>query len=138
MKTFACELLDHRGGEHFEARQFIAADASGSFGLLAGHAPLVAVLRYGLARFEDAGGSWHYLALPGGVLRFAGNRLSLATVRYFLGAERASLCEALAAEMARADSDVAAARVTLAKIEHSLLHRLSELGEAGMLAGGAR
>lgn len=132
MNTFALTLLHSHGSDQFDAvRQFIGADDSGSFGLLAGHAPLVAVLRYGLARFEDAAGNWHYLALPGGILRFAGNRLTLATVHYFLGEEREQLCDRLAAELARSDSELHTARMALAEIEHSLLRRLGELGAHG-------
>ena len=74
---------------------------SGSFGVLAGHARMVAVLRYGLARFVDSAGHWRYLALPGGVLACADRRVTLATVRYFLGDERAGICRQLADEMAR-------------------------------------
>ncbi|MDE2625146.1 MAG: F0F1 ATP synthase subunit epsilon [Betaproteobacteria bacterium] len=128
MKTFLLELLDSQGADHFAAvRQFIAADASGSFGILAGHEPMVAVLRYGLARFEDGEGQWHYAALPGGTLRFAGNRLTVASVHYFLGQQRNTLLQQLAGEMARTDSDIARARATLTEIEHSLLRRLGEL-----------
>jgi F-type H+-transporting ATPase subunit epsilon len=128
VRTFALELLDSRGADRFDdVRQFIAADASGSFGLLAGHEPLIAVLRYGLARFEDVSGTWHYAALPGGTLRFFGNRLTITTVQCFLGEERGALLEQLAAEIARADSDIARARATLTEIEHSLVRRLGEL-----------
>ncbi len=128
MNTFPLELLDSRGADRFaQVRQFVAADASGSFGILADHEPMVAVLRYGLARFEDANGIWRYAALPGGVLRFAGNRLTVTAVNYFLGEDRHALLDQLAAEMERADSDIARARATLTEIEHSLIRRLGEL-----------
>jgi F-type H+-transporting ATPase subunit epsilon len=128
MKTFALELLDSNGAERFDAvRQFVGADASGSFGVLAEHEPTVIVLRYGLARFEDADGKWRYLSLPGGTLRFADNRLVVAAVHYFLGDDRHALLEQLAAEMARSDSDIARAKATLTEIEHSLVRRLGEL-----------
>ncbi|MBL8481956.1 MAG: F0F1 ATP synthase subunit epsilon, partial [Rhodocyclaceae bacterium] len=107
--------------------QLICADASGSFGLQAGHAPLIAVLRYGLARFQRAHGGWTYLALPGGVLRAARDRVELATVRCFMGAERATLNAQLAQELARTDSDIHAARASLAAIERALARRLAEL-----------
>lgn len=136
MKTFFLELLDSRGADRFAAvRQFIAADASGSFGILADHEPMVAVLRYGLARFQDDAGQWHFAALPGGTLRFSGNRLSVASVHYFLGLERGTLLQQLTAEMARTDSDIARARATLTEIEHSLLRRLGEL--AGQASAGS-
>lgn len=128
MNGFHLVLLDSRGSDRFEASQFIGADASGSFGLLAGHERMVAVLRYGLARFLDLGGAWHYLALPGGVLHFADNRMTLTTVRYFLGDDRAAMCQRLAEELARTDSEVHAARAALSQIERSLMRRLADLG----------
>ncbi|MEF8731275.1 MAG: F0F1 ATP synthase subunit epsilon [Candidatus Accumulibacter meliphilus] len=128
MNCFALHLHDSHGGERFDdVVQFIAADGSGSFGILAGHARMLAVLRYGLARFVDSAGRWHFLSLPGGVMSFADNRLTLATVRYFLGDERAGICRQLEDEMARLDSDVHSSRATLTEIEHALLRRLGEM-----------
>ena len=134
MRTFAVTLLDGRGAERFDSVvEFIGADASGSFGLLAGHARFVSVLRYGLARFLDNGSRWRYVSMPGGVLRFADNHLRLTTVRYFLGDDRGKIVERLANEMARADSDMSKARTTLNEIEHSLMRRLIELSARGRL-----
>lgn len=128
MKTLTLTLLHGLGAERYDSvRQFICADASGSFGLMAGHARMVAVLRYGLARFEDSGGQWHYLAMPGGVLRFTNNQLTIATVRFFLGDERGTICAQLAAEIARTDSEVHTSRAALSEIEHALIRRLGEL-----------
>ena len=132
MNDFALTLLDSAGADRFErVTQFVGADASGSFGILAGHEPLVAALRYGLARFEDDSGRWHYVALPGGILRFHANALSVAAVRYFLGDEPGILVERLAAEMARDDSELSAARQTLAKIDRSLVRRLADMERYG-------
>lgn len=135
MNTFSLNLHDSMRAEHFDnVTQFIGADGSGSFGVLAGHARMVAVLRYGLARFVDASGKWRYLTLPGGVMSFVDNRLTIVTVRYFLGDERELICEQLAQEMNRTDSDVHTSRATLAEIEHALMRRLGELG--GRSQGG--
>jgi F-type H+-transporting ATPase subunit epsilon len=138
MRTFTLLLHDTQGGARFDdVVQFIAADGSGSFGVLAGHAGMVAVLRYGLARFVDAAGCWRYLSLPGGVLSFDHNRLTLATVRYFLGEDRAEICRRLEEEMAKSDSMLRSSRATLAEIEHALVRRLGELaGRGGGVATG--
>lgn len=128
MKRFSMHLLDSRGNDDFsDVTQFIGADADGSFGILAGHQHFVAILRYGLARFSDASGQWHYLALPGGVLRFAQNELTITSVRYFLGLDRDAICQYLADDMAKTDSEVHKARATLSEIERSLVKRLAEL-----------
>lgn len=132
MRTFALHLLDSRGSDHFDhVTQLVAADDSGSFGILAGHARMVAVLRYGLVRFVDAAGKWHYLSLPGGVLSGDGTQVTIMTAHYFLGDERGLICRQLAEEMASTDSDVHTSRATLAEIEHSLVRRLGELSGRG-------
>jgi len=134
MKHFALSILDSRGNDHFaEVRQFIGADTSGSFGILAGHIHLVAVLDYGLARFCDNKGVWRYLALPGGVLRFIDNRLTICTVRYFLGDDRDRICKLMADELSKADSEIHSSRATMAEIERSLLQRIVELSKHGSL-----
>jgi len=128
MKTFALTLIDTLELTRFEkVGQFIAADEDGSFGILAGHAHTVALLRYGLARFCDDSGVWRYLAMPGGVLRFADNRLTVTTVRYFLGTDPDAICADLEAAMQQTDSEVHRARAALSEIEHSLVKRLAEL-----------
>jgi len=128
MKTFGLTLIDTAEVTRFEGvSQFIAADEGGSFGILAGHAHTVALLRYGLARFIDDCGIWRYLAMPGGVLRFADNQLTITTVRYFLGDDREAICADLETAMQQTDSEVHRARAALSEIEHSLVKRLAEL-----------
>jgi F-type H+-transporting ATPase subunit epsilon len=125
---FALNLLDGHRSDHFDSvTQLIASDDSGSFGILAGHARIVAVLRYGLVRFVDTTGKWRYISLPGGVLSFGNNQLNIMTVRYFLGDSRELIIQQLAAEMSKADSDLHRSRATLEEIEHSLVRRLGEL-----------
>lgn len=130
MKTFKLSLLDAAVSQDFDAVvQFIGADDNGSFGILAGHVACVVLLRYGLARFCDANGVWHYLAIPGGILRFADQTLTITTVRYFLGDDSSKLSEQLAAEMAHTDSEIHTARATLDEIERSLVRRLTQLSQ---------
>jgi len=128
MKTFGLTLIDTAEIARFEqVVEFIAADSDGSFGILAGHVHAVALLRYGLARFRDDKDIWRYLALPGGVLRFADNRLTVTTVRYFLGTDRDRICADLEAAMQQTDSELHRSRAALSEIEHSLVKRLAEL-----------
>ena len=130
MNCFSLSVLDSRGGQEFSAvLHFIGSDASGSFGILADHMHMVTVLNYGLCRFCDETGTWHYLALPGGVLRFYRNQLTITTVRYFLGDDRDYICQLMKEEMAKIDSEIHTARTSIAEIEHSLLKRLAELSK---------
>ena len=135
MKTFVLNLIDTAEANRFDrVVQFIGSDVEGSFGILADHVHAVAVLRYGLARFIDDRGIWHYLAMPGGVLRFADNQLTLTTVRYFLGDDRDTICARLDAAMQQRDSELRRSRAALSEIEHSLVKRLAEL--SGQRSGG--
>lgn len=130
MTGFSLTVCDAASCRRFDGVQaLVAADATGAFGILPRHRPLVAVLRYGLARFRQADGNWRYMALAGGVLRFAGNQAELATVRCHIGDDRAALTAQLSAELAREDSELHAAAATLDEIEQTLKRRLAELGE---------
>lgn len=129
MNTFVLTLLDSHGSARFDdVRQLVASDASGSFGLLAGHEPMVAVLSDGLARFQMSDGRWRYLALPGGVLRCTAHGVELACVQSFIGDDPAALLDQLSTALARSDSDIARTRALLSEIETSLLRRLNEMG----------
>lgn len=133
MTGFRLSLFDTHGSDVFDdIIHCIAADDSGQFGILPGHQAMIVVLRYGLVRFCDASGVWHYLALPGGVLRFADNILTIVTQHYFIGDDRYVICEQLAQEMADIDSEIHRARATLAEIEHSLVKRLAALSQRGL------
>lgn len=130
-RQFAVTLLDSHGVDHFDAvTRFVAADNNGSFGLLPGHTHLVALLRYGLARFIDSSGANHYVALPGGVLRFKDNQLTVTCMRYFLGDQRDDICECLTTALAKTDSEIHTVRARMTEIEHSLVRRLAELGSS--------
>ncbi len=81
---------------------FVGEDASGSFGMLAGHARFMTALSFGLARFRRGRDAWQYLALPGAVLYFAEQRLWIGTAplsaRSRLRAHQRLLREQLLAE----------------------------------------
>jgi F-type H+-transporting ATPase subunit epsilon len=85
MRGMTLHLRQSSGYERFDGlTSFVGEDASGSFGLLPGHAWMMTALAAGLARFRVGEGEWHYLALPGGILSAAGGELTLCTRRYLL------------------------------------------------------
>ena len=130
MNCFRLRLLDNRGTEDFDTViEFIGSESNGSFGIRAGHIHSVIILRYGLARFKTQDDIWQYLTLPSGVLHFKDNQLTITTVRYFLGENRQLICQQLADEMNRLDSEVHSTKVMLTEIEHSLVLRMTKLAE---------
>ena len=81
MKTFELILQDATQTDKIEGvSSFVGEDVSGSFGILAGHARMMTSLIIGLARFRQGDRSWQYLALPGGLLYFAENILTVSTL----------------------------------------------------------
>ena len=84
-----------------DATSFVGQDASGSFGLLAGHARFMTVLGFGLTRFRVGQGDWEFLALPGGLVYFTGNQLYLNTRRYLRGQDYERIRAALRAAIRR-------------------------------------
>jgi F-type H+-transporting ATPase subunit epsilon len=131
MSTFSIVFCGAGGVERFDGIvRFIGADDSGSFGIRPRHEAAIAVLRCGLARFQDTSGTWRYAALPGGVLRFAGDAMTIVAAHCFIGTERTLLAERLAADLARADSELRTMRDTLDGIDRTLIQRLSDLGQS--------
>jgi F-type H+-transporting ATPase subunit epsilon len=130
MKSFELQLLSNHGTQRFATvTRFIGADENGSFGILAGHGPIVVLLRYGLARFAlTDSNDWQFLAIPGGVLQFSDGQLTITALRYFVGMQREEIYACLEAEINRDNSELRAAHTTLTEIERSLLHKLAELG----------
>ena len=71
MNTFKIRLQDATHAEEFAgATAFVGEDASGSFGILARHEPIMTSLVIGLARFRIGTNAWQYLAMPRAVLYF--------------------------------------------------------------------
>lgn len=109
---------------------FVGEDASGSFGILPGHARLLTVLEWGLARFRCPDEPWQYLAMPGAVLYFQNNVLSLSTRRYFLDADYQRISETLIRQLVAEEQALGEVRQSLAKLEQEILKRLWRLGIA--------
>ncbi|KVD89636.1 ATP synthase F0F1 subunit epsilon [Burkholderia sp. ABCPW 14] len=69
-----------------------AEDASGSFGIRAGHVDFVTLLRASVVRWRTVDGAMHYAALDGGVLRVTrGARIEIACREAVLGESLAEL-----------------------------------------------
>jgi F-type H+-transporting ATPase subunit epsilon len=110
---------------------FVGADASGSFGILPGHEPLITTLRFGLARFRQKSGPWRHLAVPGAVLRYADDELHIATRRYLVDDDPARIAAALQDVLLAEEAALADVRDGLKRMEEAMLKRLWELERQG-------
>jgi F-type H+-transporting ATPase subunit epsilon len=132
MKTFRMTLRDNARSEDIDGViSFVGEDASGSFGILADHARLMTSLVFGLARFSTAPGSWRYLAMPGAVLYFDRNILTLNTRRYILGDNYEDMSRVLVEKLAEEERNLTEMKQTLHHIETHVLKQMLEMNKAG-------
>jgi F-type H+-transporting ATPase subunit epsilon len=129
VRPFTLHLLAATRYERVEGvTSFVGEDASGSFGLLAGHARFMASLRFGLARFRVGDGAWQYLALPRALIYFLDNELFLGTRRYVLDTDYERISHTLQQELMREEHELRDIRRSLREMEEQLLKRLWQTG----------
>lgn len=131
MNGFTLRLQDATRAEDIEnVVSFVGEDASGSFGILAGHARLIAALVIGLARFRTADGVWRYLAVPGAVLYFRDNLLTLSTRRYLLDDDYTRISQALEQQLLTEEEKLHTLKTSLRNLDEQVLKHLWQLGRA--------
>ena len=128
MKTFTLSLQSSTRTHQIEGvSSFVGEDSSGSFGILAGHTRMMAVLVIGLARFKVNDAHWQYLALPGAVIYFHNNLLTLSTRRYLLDDDYNRISQALQEQLLEEKEQLHTMKQSLQHMEKEVLKRLWEL-----------
>jgi F-type H+-transporting ATPase subunit epsilon len=139
MSAFTLVVQDSAGSKRIpDVASFVGEDASGSFGILPGHARMMTFLVIGLARFRVGGQSWQYLALPGGVLYFDRDVLTLSTRRYLLDDDYASISSALRQQLLAEEEKLRAMKTSLRRMEEEVLKRIWEMGREGGISNAPR
>jgi F-type H+-transporting ATPase subunit epsilon len=125
VSTFTLHLRDASQYERIDhVESFVGRDESGSFGILAGHARMMTALTFGLARYRPAGGDWQYVALPGGLLYFVDNELTVSARRYLRGAEIERMADALERQLLVEEEGLQTLKESLRRIEEALFRHL--------------
>ena len=131
-KTFTLLLRDPGHAERIDGlTAFVGADASGSFGVMANRARMMTTLITGLARFRTGEDDWQYLAMPGAVLYFCDNELTLCTRRCLRDRDYLRISAALREQLLAEEEKLRATRESLRRLEETLLKRLWEIGRKG-------
>ncbi len=132
MKLFSLHLQDAEKSQGIDGlSSFIGEDESGSFGILAGHTRMMSPLVFGLARFRISDQAWQYLALPGALLYFNNNKLSISTERYMISDDYEQLSTILQQQLSSELSKQQVAKKSLHQMEQELFKRLWESGREG-------
>lgn len=128
MNSFVLHLQSGTQYERIDdAVSFVAADDSGAFGILAGHARMMTSLVTGLARFRTADGAWRYLALPGAVLYFVNDELYVNTRHYLHDPDYRRVSAAWREELQAEEDKLRAVTESLNRMEDEMLKRMWNL-----------
>ncbi|MDA8391088.1 MAG: F0F1 ATP synthase subunit epsilon [Gammaproteobacteria bacterium] len=131
MKAFTLTISSATHGERIsDVLSFVGVDASGSFGILAGHARMMTILAPGLARFRQMNRGWQYLACPGAVLYFWKNDLSISTRRYLLDENYEHIADALERQIGEEEKELRAMKESLRRMEEQVLKRMWEMSRS--------
>jgi F-type H+-transporting ATPase subunit epsilon len=132
VNSFTLLLHDAFRSERIDGvNSFVGEDGSGSFGILPDHDRLMTTLVIGMSRFRIGDAKWQYLAMPGAVLYFLNNVLTLSTRRYLRDDDYMRISAALQEQILVEEEQLQATRASLRRMEESLLKRLWDMGRKG-------
>jgi len=128
MNRFVLNLFDANHEQRIEGvTSFVGEDASGSFGIQANHARFMTTLVFGLARFRPGTDDWQYLALPGAVLYFNNNELSISTRHFLIDTDIERISGLLEQQLIAEEDSLRATRESLHQMEQAMLKRMMSL-----------
>lgn len=130
MRGFTLHLQGATQYEQVEGvASFVGEDASGSFGIQAGHECVMTALSYGLARYRARQGNWVYLAFPGAILYFVGNALYISCRRYLRDENYERISAALLDQLLAEEEKLREIRQNLDQLEQEMFRRLWRMGK---------
>jgi F-type H+-transporting ATPase subunit epsilon len=128
MNSFVMNLYDATNELSIEdVSTFVGMDASGSFGIQANHDRFMTTLVFGLARFRQESEDWQYLALPGGVLYFKNNVLTVSTRHFLVDTNFERISTLLDQQLITEEDNLRATRLSLHRMEQAMLKRMVSL-----------
>ncbi len=134
MSGFTLHLHDSTQSERIEGvRSFVGEDASGSFGILANHARMMTTLVYGLARYRTSSKApWQYLAMPGAVLWFSDNTLSICCRHYLRDEDYERISQRISDVLLAEEHELRELHESLNQMEEAMLKQMWQLGQKGV------
>ncbi|MGZ5030085.1 MAG: F0F1 ATP synthase subunit epsilon [Methylobacter sp.] len=128
MNRFVLNLFDASHEQRIEGvTSFVGEDASGSFGIQAHHARFMTTLVFGLARFRLGTDDWQYLALPGAVVYFNNNELTISTRHFLIDTDIERISTLLEQQLIAEEDNLRATRESLHRMEQAMLKRMLAL-----------
>ena len=131
MNVFSLQLYDAIQAQILsDVVSFTGEDTSGSFGIMANHERFMTCLVFGMARIRTLDNNVQYLAMPGGVLYFADNMLSISTRHFIIDTDYEQISTVLQNQLVEEEGRLMALKRSLHNMETELFKRLWETGHA--------
>lgn len=128
MRTFTIQLQSPTLSETInDVVGFVSEDASGSFGIMAGHERIMTYLEFGLAWFKYRDDKIEYLALPGGVIYFVNNCLTINTRHYLRSKNYQKIISALEKKIFEEEQGISDLKGILHNLDKGMLKYLREM-----------
>jgi F-type H+-transporting ATPase subunit epsilon len=128
MNQFVLNLFDATHEQRITGvTSFVGEDGSGNFGIQANHARFMTTLVFGLARFRLGITDWQYLALPGAVVYFNNNELTISTRHFLIDTDLERISTLLELQLITEEENLRATRESLHRMEQAMLKRMLTL-----------
>jgi F-type H+-transporting ATPase subunit epsilon len=128
MTPFVLNLFDVSHEQRIDGViSFVGEDASGSFGIQAHHARFMTTLVFGLAKFRREREDWQYLALPGAVLYFDNNELTISTRHFLIDQDLERIGALLDRQLITEEENLQTTRDSLHRMEQAMIQRMLTL-----------
>ena len=128
MNQFVLNLFDATHEQRITGvTSFVGEDASGCFGILPIHARFMTTLVFGLARFRSGTDAWQYLALPGAVVYFKNNELTISTRHFLIDTDLERISTLLEQQLIAEEENLRSTRESLHRMEQAMLKRMLTL-----------
>ena len=125
MKTFSLVIHDATHTRKIDdVVSFSGEDKSGSFGILAGRERFITCLMFGMARLRTASNEIQYLAMPGGVLYFENNTLSISARHFVVSENFEHIHRVLQREILDEELQLQSLKKSFHTMENELMKRL--------------
>ncbi|MBL6987439.1 MAG: F0F1 ATP synthase subunit epsilon [Methylobacter sp.] len=128
MNQFILNLFDINHEQRIPGvTSFVGEDATGCFGIQANHARFMTTLVFGLARFRLSTDEWQYLALPGAVIYFNNNTLTISSRHFLIDADLERISDLLEQQLITEEENLRTTRESLHRMEQAMLKRMLTL-----------
>jgi F-type H+-transporting ATPase subunit epsilon len=131
MKSFLLVIHDIAHTKKIdELVSFVGEDLSGSFGILAGRERFITCLSFGMVRLRTSSDQTLYLAMPGGVLYFADNVLTISTRHFVVSDNFEQIQETLQQDILDEEIQLQTLKKSFRAMENELMKRLLRTGHS--------